>query len=72
MKLSAHDIQDTGNSTPSPRVPEAADREDNKNNQNKTGEQNKSGSKKKSAAAGEKKEAGRPEKADDEKSEKTI
>ena len=46
--------------------------EDNKNNQNKTGEQNKSGSNKKSAAAGEKKEAGRPEKADDEKSEKTI
>ena len=44
----------------------------NNNNQSKTGEQNKSGSNKKSAAAGETKEVGRPEKANDEKSEKTI
>lgn len=44
----------------------------NKNNQSTTGEQNKSGSNKKIAAAGETKEAGRPEKADDQKSEKTI
>lgn len=42
------------------------------NNQSKTGEQNKSGSQIKPAAGAEKKEAGRPEKADDEKSEKTI
>lgn len=44
----------------------------NNNNQSKTGEQNNSGSNKKTAAAGETKEAGRPEKADDQKSEKTI
>lgn len=43
----------------------------NQNNQSKTGEQKKSSSTK-TAAAGEKKDVGRPEKADDEKSEKTI
>lgn len=46
--------------------------DNNKNNQSKTGEQNGSNAAKKSAAAAEKKEAGRPEKANDEKSEKTI
>ncbi len=44
----------------------------NTNNQSKTGEQNNSGSNKKSAAGAEEKKAGRPEKADDQKSEKTI
>ena len=44
----------------------------NKNNQSKTGEQNNSGSNKKSAAGAEEKKAGRPEKSDDQKSEKTI
>ena len=44
----------------------------NANNQGKTGEQNNSGSNKKSAAGTGEKKAGRPEKADDQKSEKTI
>ena len=47
--------------------------ENNKNNnQSKTGEQNNSGSNRNPAAAGEEKTPGRPEKADDQKSEKTI
>jgi len=43
------------------------EQKDNNNNQNKTGEQNNPAKK-----TAEKKEAGRPEKANDEKSEKTI
>ena len=48
------------------------DQNNDKNNQKNTGEQNNSGSSKKTAAAGEEKSAGRPEKSDDQKSEKTI
>jgi len=47
------------------------DENNNKNNQNKTGEQNGSNSTTKIALK-ETKESGRPEKPDDEKSEKTI
>ena len=45
---------------------------DNKNNQKQTGEQNKPNTIQPQQKGAEKKAAGRPEKADDQKSEKTI